>query len=289
VRAVITTKQTRDHLREQQSILSGTNFLRLASKRPMDFSRHFPWTNWICRRLTSKKARVFFLAIALVTMCLILCFRIQSILFERRVRSVLGRLAMVHIEDTSAEQLQTLFPELTHESECLKGPPGWQPAERCYSFLVGNWPNGPFAHFLEKFGSKGMWLYLPSFWMGHRFFAFSLYLEVRNERLSKLRYEVTVDNGLKTNFGLISVDVTGTNRAGFTPRFAFEFEDIREYEILTPSNVPYALLHVTYVPAVSEDFIHDAFDLHLKCVWDLSGCRTTLDLLPTMGTKWPRR
>lgn len=86
----------------------------------MSIRRHFPFLNWILRKLTGRWARRVYLAIILILLGLTTAARLRSYMMARRIQAVLHGLAEVRIDQTSEDDLLKTVPYLTRSERNSK-------------------------------------------------------------------------------------------------------------------------------------------------------------------------
>jgi hypothetical protein len=239
----------------------------------VSFSRYFPATAWVGRRLSSRIARRRWLTLAVVVLVTTTSLRIHSAILQHRVHSILEGLAQVHLDHTTQAELQTLVPELR------LGRPSWSssqcPAEACLYAEVQGWDLVPF------FQSEGLneVLYKAGYWLGSRNPTFSATAVLQNGVVQDLGYSLKVDDGTFSYRGVVTVAVISAG--GYYDRGLIEVEDESpEFRVSAYFKWPEKDLKVVFTPRAPEHLVSQAFDVRLNCLWYLRGCQTAREILP---------
>jgi len=237
--------------------------------------------------ISSRKLGVTALLSILLSLGTVASFRLESYFFQRKVNSVLERMESIQLDKTSEAEVLSLLPELRsgttwsfglHDSSLNRCP-----GDACYVLETANWPHGMLAELRQKFGHRGDGVFKAVYWLGHRFRDFGVYVEIRSGRVSRYNYALSVEDGDYPAEDVLWVSVLGTDRASF-PRGAFGFiqtyDGIEGLRITEPSNKRTKDINVAFTPDAQLQEVKNALDIHLKCIWNAAGCRTTSQLLP---------
>ena len=217
--------------------------------------------------------------------------RVQSLLFERKVYSVLSRLGQLQLDKTPEEAVLRSMPELKSGilwSFLVNGQRDDRcPGDACYVLRVQNVPNGMLSRLREKLGYQHDWIFKAAYLVGHRFWTFDAYVEIREKKVSRYEYALSVEDAESPANGLVGVQVLGADRASFPAGYGFieGYDKITGFKITRPSNRQTTVMRVAFTPEAEPEDVRNAFDVHLDCVWNFEGCSATSQLLPAV---WER-
>jgi len=253
----------------------------------------FPWSFALWQLIVYRPVGIFLISATILMLVTMACFRIESLLFQRRVNSVLSRLAQVRLDHSPEQELRELVPEL----HPLKSKPRRQddltpqteePLE--YVLADGNVENGLLPKLLWKLGTHVNSVLRLLYLCGQRFHTFHASVAFREGKAVRIKYDLWLDNGENHNlYAGVGIDVTALCRAGWTRRdelFAPTYDDLMPYAGHVASNAPENSLHVAITPEAPAELSQAAFDVHITCLRDFSGCRNTKQILPGV---WPPR
>ena len=246
----------------------------------MALSAHFPTFPWIWRRVKSIRPQprriALYLAIFLVTVTLAL--RVVAGIFEYRVLAIVNGLAQVRLDQTTKAEFLKTVPRM--------GGFSWTKcsAEECYSKEVNVWPLNSVYYFLAPKMLETPYLRELAFWIGLRFARFSAYVEFKDGKVHCLDYTLGVANAgrLIPEMPFLIIQSARSNKNSFMPEIDDESPEYRVTESRNSSSGMSAIgLNVVYTPGAPATLVRNAFDLHLNCVWQLRGCTSTRQFLPS--------
>jgi len=249
----------------------------------------FPWTHALWRFLSSKPVRISLLTFTSLLVATMVAFRVESFLFQRRVHSILSRMAKIKLDNTSEQDLRSLMPELEGPDgpECEEG----KVSSKIYSVLISDVDRGTLSSLVESLdrynGPALEILYL----LGHRFHRFGAYAYTCAGKVVHLEYFLWIDDNHNHNmFEGTEVKVSGYSRTGwpYSRNYSngFIYEGATPYVEWVSSNAPKNDLAITFTTEAPADFVRAAFDLQLVCLQSFAGCTDTKELLPGI---WPPR
>jgi hypothetical protein len=245
----------------------------------------------VARSLAQRFVRIALLAPFLLLIGTMIGLRVQSLLFEKKVHSVLSRLEQFQLEKTPEEAVLRSLPQLKSGilwSFLVNGRSNDScPGDACYVLYIQNVPNGILFRLREKLNYQHDWIFKAAYLMGHRFWTFAAYVEIRGKRASRYEYALSVEDAKSPANGLVGVQVLGANRASFPAGYGFieGYDEIRGFKVTRPSNRQTTDMRVAFTPEAEPGDVRNAFDLHLDCVWNFEGCSATSQLLPSV---WER-
>jgi len=251
----------------------------------MPFRDSFPWTSALLRFLSSKPFRIFWAVFATVLISTMVGFRLESFVFQRRVSSILVRMAEVRLDHSSEQETRQLLPELNLSTDAI--PNGACDGMRRYEVTYSDLDRGVLVRFLWRLWQNDAGIRLL-YLLGHRFHRFSAAVEACNGKVVRVQYGLWVDTAEDHNlYSGAGLTVAGLSRAGWRKpggEVETSYEDLIPYTELVASNAPESYLALTFTPVASGGFVRAAFDVHLNCLWSPSPCKTTKQLLPGI---WP--
>jgi len=258
----------------------------------MSFRNSFPWTFAFWRFLNRRPVRIVVGSFALMLFVTMASFRIQSLLFQRRVNSVLSRMAKVNLDRTSEKQLRDLLPEMKRVERNGKffvdGPESGNELETWYELDDGNGKNGSLINLVYRLGNHSNQALTILYRLGNRFRVFAIRSRIRQGIVDRVTFFLMVETGEPfVNEDIVVLDVKGYGRSGWDSpksRRDLTHEDVRPYSAHVASNMPQNTVFLSFTPDAPEQFIHSAFDVHLDCLWNFLGCRTARQMLPGV---WP--
>lgn len=254
----------------------------------MAFRDLFPWTYALWPALNKRVVRIALGSVAVLLLTTMVSFRIQSLLFQRRVNSILSRMATLELNHTSEQEFRNLLPELKPTFSETRAPGSTEDPEngQIYEVVDSNMEGeivwgilrlaGAHAHSAESMVNA----------LGYRHHRFVGSCRIQNRQVTATRFWLLIEtSGRPTYDDLVGVEVSGYTRAGFSTERRFQtYDDISPYLESVASNRPMTSLHIHFTDVASRDFVRAAFDVHLRCLWNLSGCHDTKQVLPEI---WP--
>ena len=249
----------------------------------------FPWTHALWRFLSSKPVRILLLFSGSLLVATMVGFRAESLLFHRRVHSILVRMAQIKLDNTSEQDLRSLLPELEGPdgSECEAGTV----SSKIYNISIGDVGRGALSSVVETLDRYNRPALAIVYFLGHRFHRFGAYAHTCAGKVVSLEYFVWIDDNHDHNmFEGTEVAVSGYSRTGwlysrnYTDGFTYEEE--QPYVERVASNAPRNGLSLIYTTEAPIDFVLAAFDLRLACLQNFAGCTDIKQLLPGI---WPPR
>ena len=257
---------------------------------------HFPTVVWLWRRVTSIRLRprriALYLAIFLVIAAIAL--RVAAGIFEYRVMKTVNALSQVRLDQTNEPESLEIMPGLKPGTSSLANCP----VKVCFAKENYIWPSGLAGVVHYFFGDGSDPRDKVRFWLGYRVARFSADVELNEGRVHKLDYSLLVGNVNLKCRGIVLANAKGiqgfpfgrvlwsVNQEEFSDGRIPENEDESpDYQVTwTPiykgsANAGIGL-NVAFTLAAPAGLVRHAFDLHLNCIWHLTGCGSARDLLP---------
>lgn len=242
----------------------------------MGFSKWFPATAWVWRKIRSRGFRKGVIVFACVIAAIAIAFRVEAIIFQLRVHRALSALRAVEVRQTTRTELLARIPAL-HRGEPITSSCG--PAGEGYEL---RWENTPTSNFGQKvigavYGTTP--LYKVVYWLGYRPRSFYISVDVEHGVVSRLGYILWISPPENRYPGLMSVAVSSPISARRYTGSSIAEEQDPSFSVRRYFKWPDWDLRVSYSPNASDRLKDIAFDLHLSCNWSLRGCRNASDLL----------
>ena len=245
----------------------------------MSFRDLFPWTYALWRFLSSKPVRISLVSSSSLLLLVMAGFRIESFLLQRKVTSILARMSQLRLDETSLAEFRLLLPELTPAQS-----PG---ASLRYGVRYDDTQQGILVRYLWRVWQNDRvepWLY---YW-GHRFHRFEAGVEVLNGTVVRVDYSLWIDtNEDHMLYSGAGINVLGLSRAGWRQLgrgSTVTYDDLRPYVEQHASNAPENYVALAFTPDAPDGLKQSAFRVHLTCLWNLSPCKKTKQMLPGI---WP--
>ena len=253
----------------------------------MSFRGLFPWTYAFLRFSAPRPARIAATCFCCALLAMMAFFRVESLLFQRRVASVLSRMTELRLDHTSEQEVRKLLPELklVRSEDDQVG--------HDYEFKDSNMEGGILLVVLDHAGDHSLSLVHVLNVLGHRFHLLVVSCRVQDQHVSAVHFWLLAESSGRTTYDdLVAVEVSGYSHTGLQKRkWGESYEDISPYSVMRASNRPKTSLDVRFTDAASQDFVRAAFDARLNCLWNFSGCNSTQQLLPGVWSprfKWNR-
>lgn len=237
----------------------------------------------------SRVTSFFLLVLLLLLIGPVLAFHGQDFFYDHEVRSVLARLGQFQLEKTSEETVLKTVPQMELGNPFVVYAPNPTqyacPADACYMLHFGNVPNGWLLRLRYRFGPQFDWFYRLVYRLGHRFFAFDSWVQIRGGTIAKFGYSILVEGANRPGDELVSIDVSGTNRASFSRGSGFNltYDEINRFRVRVASNAPTTSLFVAFTPEARAEETRKAFAVNLKCAWNFDGCSAASQILPEIS------
>lgn len=243
----------------------------------MSFGRTFPVATWFWRRLWSRRAlRLYLWGLAIIVISGI-ALRVEGALFEMRALSLVSALSSLQVGTSSKAEALSRIPSLRADGTGPYGAPRCD-ADECVSAGI---PNSSLsdAVFLRVARMGNRTLYSVLSWWGFRFWVLSVYVNFSSGKVSYLSYHLVVSSPHLGDAGVVVVEVQSKEHISESNPSLSAAAD-PGYRVSTSRKQPAQSVGIVLTPATRREFVSHAFDLKLRCLWSLAGCRTWNQLLP---------
>jgi hypothetical protein len=243
----------------------------------MNFSRTFPVTTWLWRRLTSRPARLIYLGVIIIVIISPVALRVEAALFERRVLKVVSALSSLRIGVTPKAEVLSRMAGFKVNGRS-RGNARCE-ADECLSIELSSPKLSDWL--LRKAGWSGHYnLYSVLSWWGFRYRRFTAYVDLTSGKVSELGYGLNLSTSrVSDSFGLW---VGVSSKGDFVDlNLAADVDESPNYQVGHYFNrCPDLCMNVDFTRDASPELLRHAFGLKLHCIWSIAGCRTSNQLLP---------
>jgi hypothetical protein len=243
------------------------------------FGRTFPAATWFWRPLWSRRAlRLYLWGLAIIVLSGV-ALRVEAALFEMRALSLVSALSSLQVGTSSKAEALSRIPSLRSDGTGPYGAPRCG-ADECVSAGI---PNSSLSDALflrvARMGNRPLYSVLS--WWGFRFWVLSVYLNFSSGKVSYLSYHLVVSSPHLGDAGVGVVVVEVQSREHITESNpSLSAAAGPGYRLSTSRKQPAQSVGIDLTPAVRRELVSQAFDLKLRCLWSLAGCRTWNQLVP---------
>ena len=197
--------------------------------------------------------------------------------FQFRVLELASALATLRIGTTSKNDTLSRIPGLHIIPSPSKDH--YCAAEECFAVGISN-------------SRLSDWIYVPTVatsgehktlnsilrWWGFRFWAFSGFVNFSSGRVSDFGYHLYVSRDPSEYPGVVFINVL--SRTDITERLLSPEVDESPNYAISSGKWPDSQTNVYFTRDAPRELLGHAFDLRLRCLWSLVGCRASNQLLP---------
>jgi len=242
------------------------------------------------RLLWSRPSKILFASFATLFVLILIGFRFESFLIQRRINSVASRMARLRLDRSTEQELRVLLPELKlkdiRASNGVNGPSA-SSAEKWYTYDGSNTGSSPVAWLMYRSGDRENEVRRFFYHLGHRFCISHAEARVREGIVDRTDLGLMVESGERIYGDAVMLNISGYGRSGWdapTKASDLTYQDIVPYTERAVSRAPDSFVSVRFTPDASDEFVWALHDLHLNCLWNFVGCRTAKQVLPGI---WP--
>lgn len=234
-----------------------------------------PATAWLLRKFGSRWACQIYALVFAVIVFLAITLRIEAALFERRALDIASRLSTLQIGITSKSETLSRIPGLTIVS--CENKAFNDSDEGCFSLGI---PNSKLCLWVLQRASSHQAVFLLLHGWGFRYWSFNAYANFRSGTLSGFGYHtlLSLPHANPVPGGLL-VGASSRKRLDGN-RLDPVLDESPDYEVVHYFKWPTFQTQVYFTREAPVGLLSHAFNLHLRCVWSLSGCKTANQLLP---------
>lgn len=135
------------------------------------------------------------------------------------------------------------------------------------------------AVFLRAARTGSRTLYSVLNWWGFRFWGLDVYVSFSSGKVSYFSYHLMVSTPHLDDAEVVVVEVDSKEHiTGRNPSLIAA--ESPAYRVSTSRTWPAQSVGIAFTPDAPRELVNHAFDLKLRCLWSLAGCRTWNQLLP---------
>jgi hypothetical protein len=256
----------------------------------MSLNDSFPWTGALVRQFLSRPGRILVFSFAVLFALILMGFRLQSFLIQRRIKSVASRMARLQLDQSGEKELRALLPELKLRDIQTSNGVGDPPASsdgKWYSYDGSNMEGSPVAWLMYHSGDHQNEVRRFFYHLGHRFCIFRAEARVREGIVDRTSLGLMVESGERIYGDAVMLDINGYGRSGWdgtTKASGLTYRDIAPYAERAVSKAPDSWVSVRFTPDAPDEYARALYDLHMNCLWNFAGCSTVKQMLPGI---WP--
>jgi len=248
----------------------------------------FPWTYALWRLINSRPIRIVLASCVVLLLITSALFRIESSLFQRRVRSLTSRIARLRLDQTSEQELRQLLPEMNLERvKTNSGHAGCADSGEEGKWLAledNNAEKSFLVNLLYRCVDHSDQFRRLLYVLGHRFYILRARVRVREGKVDRIALWLMMEAGgpiMATETVILEIKGYGCSGWEDSPEGPWAtYKDIAPYSEHVASNRPETALFVKYTPDAPEQYIRRALDVRLDCLWNFLGCQSTKQVLP---------
>jgi len=204
-----------------------------------------------------------------------IAFRMEALIFQFRVHKLMSGLATLRIGMTSKDEALSRIPGLRLIRSASKDYHCG--ADECFAVAI---PNSRLSNwiFLPTFGEEHRTLNSALHWWGFRAWDFRASVDFRSGKVSYFDYRLMLSPVPSSYPNALVISVLSRNR--FEERLlSWDVDESPNYFVYH-GKWPEFQTGVYFTRDTPGELLGHAFDLHLRCLWSLAGCRTANQLLP---------
>ena len=237
----------------------------------MSFRRLFPATAWFLRQLASRPVRRVYISVLAAVLIPSIALRMEALVFQFRVRKVVSELATLRIGASLKSEALSRIPGLKTSKDYQCG------GDECF---VASIPNSRLSD----------WIYFPTFrwqnktvnsalyWWGFRYRSLEASVDFKLGRVSQFGYRLMLLTPSSDPNPLV---INVWSRNTFADRqLSWDVDESPNYVVYHHFKSPDLNTGVYFNRDTPPEHLGHAFDLHLHCLWSLSGCKTANEVLP---------
>ncbi len=241
----------------------------------MRVRRLFPATAWFLRQLASCAACRVYICVLAVVLIPGIVLRMEAMIFQFRVHKLMSGLAALRIGMTSKDEALSRIPGLRVVRSASKDYHCG--ADECFAVAI---PNSRLSNWilLPTFGEEYRTLTLALRWWGFRYWDVEASVDFKSGKVFQLGYRLMLSPEPSNYPDALVISVW--SRTDVTERLlSWDVDESPNY-VVYHGKWPDFQTGVYFTRDTPGELLGHAFDLHLRCLWSLAGCRTANQLLP---------
>jgi hypothetical protein len=237
----------------------------------------FPASTWCLRKLASRPAQYIYLCVLAIIIVPTITLRVEAALFERKVIATVRALSTLKVGATSEAEAVARMRALGPITGPYRPPRCF--AEECISVTIPN-SRVSDAIFLPVIRTENPTLYSVLTRWGFRFGNLSVDVNFTSGKVSFFSCHLILSYS-RFDGGADAVVVRVTSQEKLLSRREGSPSGEDAAYRLTPSGAwPDKSVGIALTPNTSQELMNRAFDVKLRCLWSLTGCKTWRDVLP---------
>jgi hypothetical protein len=262
----------------------------------MTLRDYFPASSWIGHALTGSTARRVYVTIATLLLLATTVIRAYSFILTRRIQAVISGLSKLRIDETTEAEVGRTLPYLVHNNQdrrvtrnaelgdvdtgvesyyyiSMSNQPNWMRFEN-FAWRISN------VRFTKNYHPRG-WVFTLADWLGYRCISFGAAVVLLDGRVSSIRYEIAdrlvFPEAIGDTISVKSIHSRwASHESGFQVSSAYDGNP--KFHVRGDDQA----LAVLFTPEASPALMSHAFQVHLTCFWNLSGCRHPRQIAPLL-------
>jgi len=237
-------------------------------------------TSSLGRNFTLKRIRNLFLGFVLLLLMFGIGLRIEAALFVTRVHRILSEVSKIQPGVTRGSEIAAKiqgFRPISDSDQGLGIPNQCRP-DKCLVLELTN--ARPFFWILERTNLLNQpRLYSALHWAGLRYWNFRTWVYLDEGVIRRHGYFLEVSHGSNLNPQVMFVLVSQVLHFDAYNLIATDDES-PHYRVEHYFKWPELSTRIAFTPEVTSELKRHAFDLRLRCLWGIRGCRTIDQVLP---------
>ncbi len=239
----------------------------------------------VWNKLASRRAKGIYLGCFAVVFVAAIALRLEAAIDASRIVSVVTALSTLRLGETSKAETLRRMPALQPSGTGPHGTPRCD-ADECFAGFLGI---GLPGRLLWRTGNAALSDVLR--WLGFRAEGLSVYINFTSGKVSYFSYHLMVSApGVPASVppppqdGELGAVVIGlSSQRMITVRDRNSTVETHPSYRITPARAgPSQSIGIALTPDAPREIVRAGFDLRLRCVWSLGGCRQWNQLLPSI-------
>lgn len=235
------------------------------------------------RRRSFRPILLLLFSIFIIVVILSIFLRVQAAIFARKALSIVSGLSTLRVGTTTRAEALSRIPTLKANGMGPYGAPLCN-ADECTETGI---PNSVLsdAVLLPAARTDNRTLLSILSWLGFRDWSLDTFVNFSSGKVSYLSYRVMIYTTRFEELGgdpdVVMVEVSSrANADSRNPSLSPTAGD--PFRVSSSRRSPSQSVGVSFTPDAPNELVLRAFDLKLRCLWSLAGCRTWSQLLPAV-------